>query len=358
MESTRKRIEGLDLLKAYAIFVVISLHTGLWNYDIVACSEISVLAQYAFRLLAEGVPIFLIVNGFLLFRKNEFVLNKHLSKMGKILLLLILWAVLLTFSGYYLKGGVGWIGITRVFQSILSVRLGAENVGVLWFLVYLLQTYLIFPILWKIYKSDFKLYMYIFTVVAIFAVGINTLEVIRDVMFLETDVTVMNEFIDFFARFTPFGYVWYIYYFMLGGVLWYYYDALRAKRIPLFVASAISWLLLFGFGIVMSRSLGFVYRPSGNFDTIFAQVWLIGVFVFASSLSIKGKAPSSVISEIGKNTMGMYFSHFIFIELFSNFMTRNTFVERLGFYFVVVICSFSFSFIISKIPGMKKLITI
>lgn len=78
-----KRYDNIDLLKVIAILMVLPLHTGLFVTDFIKMSSIGTYIQYAIRLVCEGVPLFILVNGFLLINKN-FDLKKHVRKILKI----------------------------------------------------------------------------------------------------------------------------------------------------------------------------------------------------------------------------------------------------------------------------------
>ena len=63
-----KRLLNIDILKTIAILMVISLHSFLWNTNL--DGSISHYIQYSLRLIMEGVPIFVFVNGFLVLGKD------------------------------------------------------------------------------------------------------------------------------------------------------------------------------------------------------------------------------------------------------------------------------------------------
>lgn len=80
----KKRIDGLDVLKALGICMVLSLHVPLWDPDFITNPNIVHILQYAARIVSEGVPIFLTINGMLLLKKSTFSLKQHCKKMLKI----------------------------------------------------------------------------------------------------------------------------------------------------------------------------------------------------------------------------------------------------------------------------------
>lgn len=85
-----KRYFYIDVLKVVAIFMVLSLHIGMWNYDFISSPHVTTYVQYLLRINMEGVYLFVLINGFLLFGK-AFSLKKHLKKTLKIFGILVIW---------------------------------------------------------------------------------------------------------------------------------------------------------------------------------------------------------------------------------------------------------------------------
>ena len=54
----KKRIHGLDVLKAMGICMVLSLHVPPRDQDFITTPNIVHILQYAARIVSEGVPIF------------------------------------------------------------------------------------------------------------------------------------------------------------------------------------------------------------------------------------------------------------------------------------------------------------
>ncbi len=225
---TKQKIFGLDLIKALAIISVISLHTGLWNVDFLTSRSLGSILQYSLRLLAEGVPAFIMVNGFLLLGKSKWDMRKHAHKILRIFLLLLVWIGILIFAGALITGER--LTIDSFFQYYFSTAIGSKYSGVLWFLENLLSVYLVFPCIKFIFDRDKKLYFYIFTLVAFFTVGVNTIGLIRDFLSIYFKVDLLNTIIGFIDRFNPIGNSCYVYYFLLGGILFLNKDWILRKR--------------------------------------------------------------------------------------------------------------------------------
>ena len=75
----KSRVQYIDFIKTISIFIIITLHNGTWRTDFISSGSTASLVQYCIRLFCEGVPIFVFLNGFLLFDKT-FNAKKHAKK--------------------------------------------------------------------------------------------------------------------------------------------------------------------------------------------------------------------------------------------------------------------------------------
>ncbi len=90
MRSSVTRNCAIDLAKFIAIICVLIYHGTLYEYDFLSGGS---LILYASRtVLSAGVPLFFLVNGFLLFGKS-FDYMKHLIRTVKLLGAVLFWSV-------------------------------------------------------------------------------------------------------------------------------------------------------------------------------------------------------------------------------------------------------------------------
>lgn len=359
-KAVKKRYDNLDLLKAFGIMAVVSLHVPLWNADFMGGGTRQQLCQYAVRLISEGVPIFLTINGFLLLRKNQFDLNAHLKKMGRILLLLILWGVILGVTGFELGHPKEPITFEMVYYYLVNTRVSFEYTGVLWFLQKLLAVYLIFPGLWYLYREHFSVFRYVFYVITAFVPGITTLNLLRDLTeaLIGQPLPFFTATIDYINELNPVGNGWYVFYFCLGGMIYHEMDRLMEHHCRWIVAAVLSWPMAFGFGYWISILTGVTYNESFNYGSPFMVVTITGALVGTMSYKNVGRPLQRAMASVGKNTFGIYLSHFIFIFILNSVWERKNFTERLGAYFIVFVCGYLFSVIITRIPYVRKLVEI
>ena len=155
VKAKSQRISGLDFLKAFAIYGVIAIHIPLFKVDFINNPTIGSFLQYALRLLIEGVPIFMAINGFLLFKKRNFGIKQHFKKTFRLFLIFLIWGVIITVICTSLDNPSQKLSIPFIIKSILYVKPGGTPPSVLWFIQELIAIYLIFPIFKKAYDNDF-----------------------------------------------------------------------------------------------------------------------------------------------------------------------------------------------------------
>ena len=347
--------DNLDLIKALAILLVITLHLPLWLPDFISIPWTSRTAQYAFRLISEGVPVFVTVNGFLLLRKRNLDLKAHLKKCLRLFTLMIIWAVILTVAWTIIHQKTEELNLVFLLRNIFDIQVGAQKTGVLWFLQNLLGLYLIFPVIHKLYQEDFRLFKYFFVIVFIFSTGLNALSVLRDLLSLRMDVSLMNEMINFLRRFSSIGNEWYILYFCLGGLIYHYLDEIRKRRVLFTVLGFLSWPAAFAIGYVMSVGRNSLYNPAYNYNTIFMILFIIGLFAATDSFR-KDKSPlHAFAARFGQRTFGIYCVHYIFIWYIRSLISIEGSKNRVLAYIFVVSLSFLFAEITGRVPYLRKL---
>ncbi len=125
--SHHSRIWGLDALKAIAICIVIPLHTGLFRPDFIQNPTVSNFLQYMLRIACESVPLFFFVNGFLLLGPVPFNLEKHIRRVKKTLLLLVVWSLVLIVSQAAIDRSPLTLG--DVIELVLGTKSGSQYTG-------------------------------------------------------------------------------------------------------------------------------------------------------------------------------------------------------------------------------------
>ncbi len=358
------RIDGIDVLKALAMFWVITLHADLWLYDIVAQDySTKSLFYYAFRLAAEGVPVFITVNGFLLFRKSTFDLKKHLLKTGKLILLLFIWAFILASYQAFINNN---FSIPFVLLKVLDTHINSEYTGVLWYIQGLASAWLLFPIFKYVHDNNKKIYRYIFYVVAFFTLGLRFINFVVKIIALFVPADYPGLIVPLLNRMDPLDRDQndnYVFFMLLGGMIADNEERIKEKRSLLVPLGIAAWIASFFIAKWLTKRYGYLHEPSFNYCSIFTLFMMLGYFAFALGLPSRDSLPARFIKSLGKNSLGVYFLHIIVLITF-RFIINKTPWQPEGFWYrlltvvSVYIISWGITLLLSNIPVIKKLVTL
>lgn len=350
-QESKKRIDGMDAMKAMGILMVLSLHVSLWSTDFIRePSGIKVL-EYALRLISEGVPIFVMANGFFILNRRSLDLRAHCKKMLKMFILFWVWGLILVIAGHGIKD----LSIGYIVKCILGTISGSEYTGVLWFIENLLALYFIYPLLWEIFQKRFDLFRYLFVLIMIFVAGTDTVELLRDALSGGHLENLLNDLLFFINRFNFAGNGWFLLYFMLGGMIRKYSDYIQNKR-AIFTAFGFgSWLLSVWFGYYMSIKRGYIYDEWFNYGSIFMIIILVGLYAMLSGYRNNGGLGGRFIASVGQNTFGIYLSHFMFIY-FLNALTGAYVIKRSICFIIIFTVSYAFAVTVKKLPFICRMV--
>ena len=285
--------------------------------------------------------------------KTQFSLEAHCWKMLRMLGILVFWCVILTVVGCLASGEQ--LSLSVVVQYTLATALNSKYTGVLWFLQNLIAVYLIFPVLWCLYKDHGIIFDYFFWLIFFFAEGVEALRVLRDLLAVYLDVNIFNNGIDALMRFSSICNLQYVFYFCMGGMIWKYRELLLEKRKMWVIAGGISWLGALAFGIFISRKTGVLYDGKFNYSSLFMMISLLGLFAVFLPYKNKENVINRFLVSVGKNTLGIYLSHYIFMDILQAVWQYAGFVERLVAYCIIFMASYIFTLGISRIPKVCRI---
>lgn len=363
MENTKiKRYENIDLLKTIAIFMVIVLHSGLLHINFIELKSVATYIEFAIRLIMEGVPIFIIVNGFLIMNK-KFDFKKHLRKTLNIFVLLIIWSfVYVIISSLIFNNS---IDIKNILKEVITTNISSKYTGILWFLQSLIALYLLFPVIKVLHDSNKKIYNFLFIIVTIFTIGINFLSLINNIIEFKTGWSGITYLLSYISKFNIITNGYFVFYFMLGGYIFENKENLKfkfnnKKSIIIVIAGLLAWILAITYGIGVSNLQNKMIGDSFNYSTVFLCITLLGLYCLTSNYQNTGNLVNKIIESVGKNSLGIYLIHVLVIRILRRFIQFPTyiFMQRLGFTVLVFIASYTIVLLIKKIPYVNKLISL
>jgi surface polysaccharide O-acyltransferase-like enzyme len=141
------RHRGFDLLRVIAIYMVMQIHTGEFEYISTTGTVLHTPGAWAVgwtnSLLRVCVPLFVMISGFFLFPIQDE--RKFFKKrFSRVLIPFVIWCAVYAFYDY--ARGLASLRTTLLNIARIPVNYGTE-VGHLWFVYMLMAIYLIAPVL-------------------------------------------------------------------------------------------------------------------------------------------------------------------------------------------------------------------
>jgi len=362
--SPPNRTRFIDLMKALAMLYVAAYHISNLDYKFLAGSSVMSCLNYYLRCaFVCCVPLFLVANGYLLFR-HDFDLNQHLRKTARYVILTLFWGVV-TLALYDLMYGVE-IGLGSFVNDLLTWRGGVIH---LWYMGALVIIYLLFPVLKFVYDRDRKLILYVMAVTFLFAFGnehINHIATFADAARGKAPDWI--EQYNWFTMFNPVAKIpaFTLVYFCAGGFLDDILGWLRKfprRRVNLLCAVGLAV-----FCGIHAVDFGLLWKAANNY---ICPIWygygtVTGIAITACILTLctnyRGTwAPGARLLEwISRNTLGIYFLHIILFYLFlRRLMTFRPLYNLPGNLLCGALTVLACAGIVSafkKIPGLKQLV--
>ena len=359
--NNKKRYDNIDLLKFIAIFMVITLHVPLYFTDFIKTQNIENFIQFSFRLISEGVLIFIFVNGFLIINK-PFDLKKHIKKVIKVFFIMIFWGIINVIVFSLIRNET--LSINKIIKETLNLKFTHLYSGHLWFLQNLICLYIFFPIIKIVHDSNKKVYNYLAITMIFFSVGINFLNSICQLICKLSNIENLSAMIlNNFNKINPYINNMFLCYFIIGGIVFEKKNIFENKKNVFYAVmlGLISWIIAIAFGYTMSKLNNKTYTENFNYNQIYLIITIIGLYALSTLyINKNNNLLNRFITSVGKNTMGIYLIHCIILEILKKYINiwNASFFQRLVISFDVLIISWLISIMIMKIPKINKILKI
>lgn len=340
----RKRY--LDFLRIIAISAVIMIHVSadfVMSYNSFLEFTIGNIFDSCSRL---GVPLFLMISGALMLDENkEFDCKKRILSL---LIPLLAWSFLYAFAFSIVLPVLK----SRSFSFLSFVSNFLRGHFHLWYMWAIIGLYLITPILRKFVKTKNKKTVFYFIILSLFF------------RFTEPIINLLFEEIDFFGKTASIASV-YSYIFdklnldFLGGLTTYYLagwllvhtDFTKKNKIAFYIIGGISLISIIMLTQLFPNQYDLTYS---NFN-ILVFLYSSAVFLLVKNLRLDCKKLDNSIIALSKLSFGAYLIHMFVITIISHILPQNPFFIPLIFLCTAII-SFAATYIISKIPFIKKIV--
>ena len=351
--NTRHR--GFDLLRVIAIYMVMQIHTGEFEYIANDGTVLHTAGSWAVgwtnSLFRVCVPLFVMITGYFLFPVgNERTFFR--KRFTRVLIPFVVWCAVYAFFYY----GRGDISLHTALLDIAKIPINyGTEVGHLWFVYMLMAIYLIAPVFSPWIVSASRKSMELFLVL--------------------WGVTLLLPFIHLF-----FSDVWGECYWNATPTLYYFsgfmgYAVLAAyiKRFWMAPSVRVNWiavaLVVAGYAATLG---GFLYRLgyehqvkslelTWNFTTLNVAAMTAGLFLLFRNLRPnRSDSPVwRVIDDMSRMSYGMYLAHIIVLSTIHSRMAPllgNAFVRIPTIAVTTFVLTYVAVKLISFLPGSKYLI--
>ncbi len=343
----KKRQTEYDALRILAAFLVIVIHvsTAQWELYGPTTYEWNVFNFYD-TISRCCVPLFFMISGAFLLKKDIPLKKLYLNKILHLLVIYIVWAVFYALDDIIACGFYGWTGV------LSFVIAGKYH---LWFIPALIGVYMLIPILRAVIQyEDGKYIKYLLALFMVFGILKNTL--------LPLQYPIQGDNITAALNRIPVELCGYSGYFLLG----YYLDSIR-QRIHIKGITAAFGYIITSLAAVIIGSLDAVHRgvPFGIFYGYFTlPVFLNAVFLFIAfqkaSPFFSRCSGSKALEKVSSATLGIYVMHPFLLEHLDsrgiNLMAGNPIYMVLLLSISVFLVCMLVTFVIQKIPGIKKIV--
>ncbi|MBD1382317.1 acyltransferase [Metabacillus arenae] len=304
-KNSKKYIFEIHFLRAFACLAVVAVHVSATNYGMndETWSDFSYFLNQVGRF---GTPIFAVISGFLLFyqvKRKGFKLGRFFtSRLSKILIPFLAWSLIYRYLLYYYNNqaiGEPWAEIKKILMG--------DSFYHLYFVAIVVQFYVIFPFLQKLFRT--QTLMLVFTFISLLIsynlYGFNP--------------GLEGEWGEFLASksFMP---IW-IFYFAFGGLLAYFWDEILSFATKRPWKMLILALIITAGAVVEYTLEGAVSnrRLSNLVNIPLLCIATIGIYpLLAKSNFIK-----KPLTLIGQYSMGIYLIHPLILYLFARHLPEQ-----------------------------------
>lgn len=317
-----ERNYALDYFKFWAIFFVVSVHTG----PFIGTKVLSIDGEYINFIINTfarfGVPFFFVVSGFLFGQKILITINtkeyfkRYLKKILKLFIYWYIFYVMYNFTLIIVKAILKGISlkeeIVNYFTSFIGVKesmlfiiyggIAGPNTNHLWYLSALIWCIIIVYIFDKINQLNILLFIsFLLNVIGLFG---QTYAGILDLELFGYNVQTRDAV--FFGLF----------YTTLGCYFAFNYNWIKQKTDRLKSSTFIALFFVFSIIQIGERVMAHIFWENEiraedfYLSTIFLTTCL---FLFVMKNGHIGK--KSILTKVGKNSVGIYVSHALFINL-------------------------------------------
>lgn len=332
-----ERMVCLDAIKLIACCLVVGLHTIRPDFGI--------LCHTVFSVGVIAIPLFFLVNGYLMFQKEKVTYKYSYKKIIRILCICFLWELLYSVA-YFLY----YHEVRNFIQSFLLDFIQQGLFYHFWFFGAMILLYLLLPILHRLYKQSYDIFVKIF--VSIFCICVV----------LSLAMCIVQK--SFVLRVPQSLRVWYwLFYYMLGAFLEKNKERFSTYSSKLSTGRKIAILTCVIFMLTatqyfMKSYMSNEYAIEALYGNFFVMISVVIVFLIATNIQF---GYEQIITNMSELSVGIYIFHpfilAIYKKIFPVFISGNE-IMNLVFWCIVLLSSGIIVLLVRKMPIIKGLIKV
>lgn len=339
-----KRNLSLDIVRIVAVLAVVMVHVSAYFVTRYGCGTFEFTLGNIFDAVSRlGVPLFLMVSGALFLDQNKKIATKTIlykNALG-LAVITVIWAVIYSLVDNF---------VLNSFHDIKSVfDLIVYGYYHMWYLYMIIGIYIITPFLRAFVRVENKRLVLFFIAVCLLVQFV--LPLVNKALLKYADVDYVGALTDK-LKLSFFGE--YLTYYVLG---WYLtHVGIKKKWLRIFAyflgAAALAFIILY-------VHFGGSYLDAYNNIGIPVFVYATSAFLALTNIKISAKEKTAkTLATMSKLTFGVYIIHAMVLEFFFKWFPYKSgaLLYLLVCYAVTLTVSLALTFVISKIPTIKKLV--
>ena len=340
--------KSLDVIKTVAIITVLMTHISA-SFVILfpSSSPEFIWGNIIDSLSRVGVPLFVMVSGALFLNEERHFETKSFFKKHLLIMIILLFVWSLVYGILYsVVSGVSVWDYIFNFSGTLYPHL--------WYMYMIIGLYLITPVLRLFVKKENSRYILYFIVLSICANYIPAfLGLFQNIFGFKIGNYTSRLYLNFASGYTT--------YYLLGWYLTSVEIKAKAKKF-LVILGGVSLVFMIILTQVFENSIPESYNYTYDNLSILPFLYSLAAFVLLYRRENSNKG-GKVCSFISKYTFGIYMIHVILLEIFMNYILPYSPASLLSpilymslEFVVIAILSISSSYLVGKVPYLRKLL--
>lgn len=329
LTSNQKRICNLDLLRIMACIAVVGLHT--------LQKDLSIINSSLYYLCGFAVPVFFMASGYVLFQRESVNWGYTARKIKSILVLVILWNVIFAILKIALALLCNQMDVVLLIDIAKDFPRGFLQRGPFWHFWYfgaLIILYALLPILHKMCHSN-KAIGRIWVILALVCVGIQCFS-----YFMHQPM--QKHVRQMFRLWT------WVQYFVLGGVIFRYKDAILRKLKYIGPSLILVSVLVILEQNIAGRKVIHNQYAEYFYDDAITILWCGLIFLWGMSITLSDRQ-AKIVEKFAPLTLGVYIIHPFIRKFVEHYIEIDSLLLSLLYFIGMLIVSFGATYLMKRV---------